>query len=599
MTTENVSANVKGMGSIIHEAGVAFRVWAPHAEQVSVIGNFNNWNPEDHLMEQEGNGYWYLNIEQAKAGDEYQYWITNGDFQAGRIDPYARKVTNSSGNSVIYDTSFDWGDDNFEFSSLNELVIYEMHVGTFNRTRKTGPGRFFEATKRFKHLKRLGVNAIEIMPVAEFAGDWSWGYNPAHIFAVEEAYGGPDGFKEMIKAAHAEGIAIIADVVYNHFGPSDLDLWQFDGWSENGKGGIYFYNDWRSSTPWGDTRPDYGRGEVRQYIRDNAMMWLDEYHVDGLRYDMTAYIRKVNGIDESDIPEGWGLLQWINGEIASKYPRKILIAEDLQGNEYLTRRVEEQGAGFSTQWDGFFVHPVRNAVQQLNDADRNMWEVSNSLQHRYNLDAFQRVVYSESHDEIANGKARVPEEIDPDDPENYFAQKRSVLAAALALTAPGIPMIMQGQEFLEDGWFDDEDPLDWERWHEFKGITRLYQDLISLRLNVYGKSKGLTGQNIKVHHVNDEDKVIAYHRWYDGGPGDDVVVVMNFANRTWDHYEIGVPDPGEWKLLFNSDWTGYSDEFNDFPVSSITASTTARDGLGATAEISLGAYSILIYGRVE
>ena len=125
------------------------------------------------------------------------------------------------------------------------------------------------------------------MPVMEFAGDFSWGYNPAHIFAVESGYGGPDALKDLVKQAHRRGLALIVDVVYNHFGPSDLDLWQFDGWSENGKGGIYFYNDDRSSTPWGDTRPDYGRDEVRRFIHDNAMMWFYDFHVDGLRFDMT------------------------------------------------------------------------------------------------------------------------------------------------------------------------------------------------------------------------------------------------------------------------------------------------------------------------
>ena len=129
------------------------------------------------------------------------------------------------------------------------------------------------------------------MPLAEFAGELSWGYNPACIFAVETDYGGPLGFKRFVKAVHQAGMGVILDVVYNHFGPSDLDLWQFDGWSENGLGGIYFYNDWRAETPWGSTRPDYGRKEVRQFIRDNAMMWLEEYHVDGLRLDMTLYMR--------------------------------------------------------------------------------------------------------------------------------------------------------------------------------------------------------------------------------------------------------------------------------------------------------------------
>ena len=130
------------------------------------------------------------------------------------------------------------------------------------------------------YLRDLGINAIEIMPVAEFPMSISWGYNPSQPFSVESALGGPRGLHEFVKAAHAHGIAVILDVVYNHFGPGDLDLWRFDGWSRcDHDGGIYFYDNARAHTPWGDTRPDYGRPEVRQYIRDNALFWLEQVSV--------------------------------------------------------------------------------------------------------------------------------------------------------------------------------------------------------------------------------------------------------------------------------------------------------------------------------
>ena len=123
-----------------------------------------------------------------------------------------------------------------------------MHIGSFYVDEEGKPGDFDTVLRRFDYLVKLGVNAVQIMPIAEFAGDYSWGYNPAHIFAVESAYGGPDEFKRFVREAHRHGLAVILDVVYNHFGPSDLDLWQFDGWQENDKGGIYFYNDHRSQT---------------------------------------------------------------------------------------------------------------------------------------------------------------------------------------------------------------------------------------------------------------------------------------------------------------------------------------------------------------
>ncbi|MCC9602976.1 alpha amylase C-terminal domain-containing protein [Stieleria sp. JC731] len=587
---------IAGMGAIVHPNGVAFRVWAPNADRVAVMGTFNQWQPDQHPMRSEGNGYWYLNIDQAKPGDEYKYRIVNGNQELDRIDPYAKEVTNSVGNAIVYEDRFNWQDDRFVPPTHDELVIYELHIGTFHRTQEDHPGTFAAAIEKLPHLEKLGVNAIQIMPVGEFAGDWSWGYNPAHPFAVEQAYGGPDELKRLIKAAHGHGLAVIIDVVYNHFGPSDLDLWQFDGWSENGKGGIYFYNDDRSSTPWGETRPDYGRGEVRQYIYDNAMMWMREFHADGLRYDMTAYIRTISGIGNDDIAEGWGLMQWINRDIRSEFPNCILVAEDLQKNNWLTKGPDHGGAGFTTQWDAGFVHPIRQVVQEMDDAHRDMWAVRDALCNRYNGDAFQRVIYSESHDEVANGKARVPTEIDSEDAEGRFAQKRTVLAAAMALTAPGIPMLFQGQEMLEDDWFDDGDPLQWDRVKRFKGINRLFKDLINLRLNRGGKTGGLKGQFIDMHHVNEADKLVAFVR-RDDDPQNDVVVVANFANRSWASYEIGFPDSGPWRLRFNSDWTGYSDEFDDFPVENVDAIDQARDGLKSSSGVSIGPYAVLIYSK--
>ena len=216
-----------GMGAIVHDAGVAFRVWAPNAEAVFLAGTFNDWSEDTTAMAPEDGGMWYADVAAAKPGDEYRFLIRNGETVLSRIDPYARAVTTSVGNGIVVDPTHDWHGGGFEARSWNELVIYEMHIGTFHRPDEDTAGTFADAIEKLGHLKRLGVNAVQIMPAMEFAGDVSWGYNPAHIFAVESAYGGPEGFKAFIEAAHRSGIAVILDVVYNHFGPSDLDLWQF------------------------------------------------------------------------------------------------------------------------------------------------------------------------------------------------------------------------------------------------------------------------------------------------------------------------------------------------------------------------------------
>jgi len=575
-----------------------------------VTGVFNQWSADAHPMQKEDGGFWYADIRAAAIGHEYRYRIVSGDKQLSRIDPYARQVTSSVGNSVVHDPRFDWAGDDFHLPPKNELVIYEMHLGTFHDKEDGTADKFAEAVQKLDHLQRLGVNAIEVMPLAEFAGGVSWGYNPSCIFAVETNYGGPAGFKRFVKAVHQAGMGVILDVVYNHFGPTDLDLWQFDGWAENGQGGIYFYNDWRAETPWGLTRPDYGRQEVRQFIRDNAMMWLDEYHVDGLRLDMTLFMHNVRASDDpgGDLSDGWNVMRWINEDVHERYPGRVTIAEDLQDDDRLTKPVREGGAGFTAQWCSRFVHPVRAAVITPDDAHRSLDSVRRAIEGRFNGDPFQRVIYSESHDEIANGKSRVASEINPQNPDCWAAQKRTTLAAALVLTAPGIPMLFQGQEFLEDGWFQDSVPLDWHRSQEFSGLVRMYRDLIHLRLNRFGSTRGLTGSGLNTFHQNQAENVLAYHRWHQGGPGDDVVVVVNLSHQAHEDYRLGFPSPGLWRLRLNSDWNGYSLAFGNQASSDVIAGTESRDttptlgaverdGFPAAAPVNIGGYSVLVFSQ--
>ena len=275
----------------------------------------------------------------------------------------------------------------------------------------------------------------------------------------------------------------------------------------------------------------------------------------------------------------------------------LTIAEDLQHSEWITKGVGEGGAGYGSQWDDQFVHPVREAVIAADDEHRSMAAVAHAITHRYNADAFQRVIYSESHDEVANGKARVVHEIAPGDPKNWFAQKRSTLAAALVFTAPGIPMIFQGQEFLRGGWFDDTQGMDWTEEVDCRGIVRLYRDLIRLRRNLRGFSRGLSGQHIEVQHCDNGNKVIAFRRWADGGAGDDVTVVANFANRAWDDYRVGFVRQGTWKLRFNSDAKYYSEEFGDFPSVDVLPEARPYDGLPFSAAVKLAPYSVLVYSE--
>jgi 1,4-alpha-glucan branching enzyme len=274
-----------------------------------------------------------------------------------------------------------------------------------------------------------------------------------------------------------------------------------------------------------------------------------------------------------------------------------MIAEDLQNNEYVTKDTGAGGMGFDSQWDAAYVHPMREAVITGSDGDRHMYSVRDAITHYYNGSATQRVIYTESHDEVNNGRSRVPEEIWPGNASSWYSKKRSTLAAAVTFTSPGIPMIFMGQEMLEDGFWSDQDPLDWAKATTYSGIVSMYRDLARLRRNWYNNTRGLRGNNVNVHHVNDSGKVVAYHRWENGGAGDDCIVVANFSGTGYSSYNLGFPSSGTWYVRFNSDWNGYDGGFGNFYSYDTTAYSGAKDGMGYNANVGVGPYSVIILSK--
>ena len=578
--------------------GVTFRTWAPNATAVSVGGTFNGWSASSHPLSSEGNGWWSRDVALIQAGVQYKFAIKRGTTTYWKNDARARNLTNSIGNSVVYNpNAYNWQTNNFQMPAWTKIVAYEMHIGTFNVPAGAAlPGTFATATAKLDHLQALGVNTLALMPVSEFAGDISWGYNPAHPYSVESSYGGPDALKAFVDAAHQRGIAVMGDVVYNHFGPSDLDLWQYDGWSTSSStGGIFFYEDANANTPWG-ARPNYGRGEVRTYLKENTMMWLNEFRLDGLRFDGTKFMR-LRDYAGPEIPDGWSMLQWCNDSADAQFPGKLMVAEDLGDNEWITKTTGAGGAGFDSQWDGSFAFPVRSAIEATSDSSRDMFAVRDAINKNFNGSMQQRIIYTENHDEVANGRSRVPETIWPGNAGSWYSRKRSTLGAALVMTAPGIPMIFQGQEFLEDGYFAAEDRLDWNKATTYGKVTDMYRSLIRLRRNLDGTSGGLSGANTNVFHLNNNAKVLAFHRWQNGGAGDDVVVLTNFSNVSYPNYRIGLPRGGLWKVRFNSDSTAYSSDYSNYATADVTADNSGYDGLPFSGNFRFGPYTSVIFSQ--
>jgi 1,4-alpha-glucan branching enzyme len=610
-----------GMGAVVYPGGTTFRVWAPFVQKISVAGAFNAWKVEANPLASEGNGYWSVDVEGAKAGDAYKF-VVNGSLW--RRDPYGRIV--QDGNSVIYDpTSYTW-QRTFGMPGWNQLIIYQLHPLTFPDAHRAGQRVDPKKTlthvtdEELAYLKDLGINAIELLPTSEFPGSTSWGYNPSDIFAVEGSYGGPNELKALIDRAHGHGIAVILDVVYNHLGPSETATWQFTGshehyWIEgetdDDMGGIYFYQDWRAHTPWGGkNRPDYGREEVRRYLRDNVMMWLDEYQADGVRVDAVAYIRNVNGNNNSpgdDIADGWSTLQWITNEIRRCKGWKISIAEDLKNNAWITKDTGSGGAGFGSQWSTF-VHTLRPLLVAPRDEDRSMTSLRDALYARDNFDAFQRVVYGESHDECAKEGGRLTDGIAPGDAESWVALKRASLGAGIVLSAPGIPMLFMGQEIGEWREFSVDGiayTVDWYRDDRLPGLPQLFRDMIRLRADWFNQTRGLRGPHVNVFHVNEKDKLIAFHRWDHGGACDDTIVVANLANRAYPSYWLGLPSGGRWRCRLNSDCNcykrlnGHGPEpmFGGHPTWDIDAVPERMDGLGFKGDLSIGPYTLAVFSQ--
>jgi 1,4-alpha-glucan branching enzyme len=568
-----------GMGSTPYAdavgTGVTFRVWAPDATTVAVPGSFNGWNTTANNLVKEGtSGLWSGDIPAARPNHEYKY-VINGSIW--KMDPRSRKVANSTGNCIVYDpNAFNWAGDARLAINTSSLVIYEMHVGAFYDPVPGfgGPGKFSDAIAKLDYLASVGINAVELLPVAEFPGDYSWGYNLSDPYAVENSgYGGPDGLKNFVKAAHQRGIRVIMDVVHNHYGPNDLDLWGFDIGTTPG---IYFYSASDiDHTPWGP-RPNYSSEGVRSYIIDNFRMWMDECHVDGFRWDAVGAMRHYDPGYVS-IPEADSLIQYINSIIIhSDHPGAISIAEDDSG-----------GMEFDSQWGVSVGDVIINAMVQPLDSSRDM----NALKSAMDGNGFSRVLYTETHDLVGalngSGAQRLPVRIQSANPTSYFARKRSMLAAAIVMSSPGIPMLFIGQEMLTTNQFADNVPLDWTRVNTYSNVVNFYRDYIRLRRNLDGVSWGMTGPNVSWHAVDNTAKLLAFHRW-GAGPNDQVMVVINCSNVQINNYQIGgFPVDGTWYVNLNSDWKKYGADFGNVGSPLVQVS----GGLGS---VTIAPYSVLV-----
>lgn len=423
-----------------------FKVWAPNADKAEiVINNPDNRNP----MEKIGNGWWRYNYTGSKQPVDYGY-ILDGEgplpdprsqYQPGGVHGLSRTVDH---------TAFEWTDGGWQSPPLSSAIIYELHTGTF-----TPEGTFEAIISKLDYLKELGITHIELMPVNEFSGNRNWGYDGVDIYAPHHGYGGPEGLKKLVNAAHEKGLGVVLDVVYNHFGPEGNYLEKF---------GEYLTD--KYSTPWGKAVnfDDAHSDEVRRFVIDNALMWLKSYHIDGLRIDAVHSI-----FDDSArhiLEELAENVERLNAYTARYH---FLIAESDLNDPRIVRSPQAGGCGIDAQWSDDFHHCVHSLLTgesqgyylDFGDCSHLAKAIENGFVYDGQYSRFRRrfhgktplglngyrfVVCSQNHDQVGNRAAG-------DRLCHQVSTGRSEIAAALVLTSPFVPMLFQGEEWAASSPF--------------------------------------------------------------------------------------------------------------------------------------------------
>jgi 1,4-alpha-glucan branching enzyme len=557
------------LGAHVSHGGAHFAVWAPNASHVSVIGDFNDWREgATELRPVDSTGIFAGGAENAKVGDRYKYLIVG---QSGmrqlKADPFAFSSELPPGNaSIITDLDHDWHDDAWMTTRARRnaldapVSIYEMHVGSWRGRHDDGSFLTYRelAEPLARHVTESGFTHVEFLPVMEHPFYGSWGYQTSGYFAPTARYGTPHDLMFLVDTLHQHGIGVILDWVPSHFPTDEHGLARFDGTHlyEHADARLGYHPDWHSAIF------NYGRHEVRSFLLSSALFWLDRYHVDGLRVDAVASMlyRDYSRRDGEWIPNEYGgrenieaiwFLRDLNTAAYAEHPGVMMIAEESTDWPMVSRPVESGGLGFGFKWDMGWMH---DTLEYLHRDPVHRKHHHHELTFRSLYYTTENFVLPLSHDEVVYGKRSLLRQMWGDDWQQR-AQLR--LLYGYQFTQPGKKLLFAGAELAQPEEWNHEGRMPTELLDEeaHAGIHRWVADLNAL----YRASPALykTDSGGGFEWVNADDAVhstFSYVRWHDGRP---LLVVANFTPQPWHNYRVGVPQPGRWREVLNSDAVVY------------------------------------------
>ena len=551
--------------------GFVFRVWAPHAETVSVVGDFNDWNPASHVMERLSDGESFeLFIQRLKNYTIYKYCIQTKDGRfLYKADPYAfHAETPSKTASKTYDLNgFRWSDKEYQKKKKSKSIysspmnIYELNALSW---RQYGDGNFFDfnklITELIPYVKEMGYTHVEFMPLSEYPYDASWGYQVTGYYAITSRLGTPHDFMRLVDEFHKNDIGVILDWVPAHFPKDAHGLYEFDGQP------LYESPEWdrQEHKSWGTRRFDYGRSEIQSFLISNAVFFFDKFHIDGLRVDAVASMLYLdydkrpgewlpNKYGENKNLEAIDFLQHLNTTVFSQYPDALMIAEESTAWPLVTKPVEIGGLGFNFKWNMGWMNDVLSYMQT-----DPLWRQGN-----HNKLTFSMIyAYTEnfilpiSHDEVVYGKGSLINKM-PGSYEDKFANVRAFMGYMMA--HPGKKLLFMGSEFGQFKEWDYKEGLEFFLQQDYplhKKLSEMNRDLNDF----YKTTKAFyeiddSWDGFEWLAADDADRnMIAFMRKDRAGQA--YIVAINFSGVSADGYRLGVPQ-GKYKVVFNTDSPKY------------------------------------------